>query len=75
MKIDTVDELRNSRRGDESDSSTRYIDKGEGRGWVGDVRFMLLDISKIKQLGWKPNYSSAQAVRLAVRDLIYGYKL
>ncbi|MEJ2770102.1 MULTISPECIES: NAD-dependent epimerase/dehydratase family protein [unclassified Stygiolobus] len=52
-----------------------YIDKGEGRGWVGDVRFMLLDISKIKQLGWKPNYSSAQAVRLAVRDLIYGYKL
>jgi UDP-glucose 4-epimerase len=52
-----------------------YVDKGEGRGWVGDVRFMLLDISKIKQLGWKPNYSSAQAVRLAVRDLIYGYKL
>ena len=52
-----------------------YIDKGEGRGWVGDVRFMLLDISKIKQLGWKPNYSSAKAVRLAVRDLIYGYKL
>ncbi len=40
-----------------------YVDKGEGRGWVGDVRFMLLDISKIKQLGWKPNYSSAQAVR------------
>ncbi|MEJ2779330.1 NAD-dependent epimerase/dehydratase family protein [Stygiolobus sp. RP850M] len=52
-----------------------YVDIGEGRGWVGDVRFMLLDISKIKQLGWKPNYSSAQAVRLAVRDLIYGYKL
>jgi len=52
-----------------------YLDIGEGRGWVGDVRFMLLDISKIKQLGWKPNYSSAQAVRLAVRDLIYGYKL
>ncbi|MFP3197125.1 MAG: NAD-dependent epimerase/dehydratase family protein [Sulfolobaceae archaeon] len=52
-----------------------YVDKGEGRGWVGDVRFMLLDISKIKQLGWKPNYSSAQAVRLAVRDLIYGYRL
>jgi len=52
-----------------------YVDKGEGRGWVGDVRFMLLDISKMKQLGWKPNYSSAQAVRLAVRDLIYGYKL
>jgi UDP-glucose 4-epimerase len=51
-----------------------YIDAGEGRGWIGDVRFMLLDISKLKQLGWKPKYSSAEAVRLAVRDIIYGYK-
>ena len=51
-----------------------YIDAGDGRGWIGDVRFMLLDISKLKQLGWKPNYSSAEVVRLAVRDIIYGYK-
>jgi len=47
-----------------------YIDPGDGRGWVGDVRFMLLDISKIKRLGWKPKYSSKEAVRLAVRDLL-----
>jgi len=47
-----------------------YIDAGEGRGWVGDVRFMLLDISKLKRLGWRPKYSSREAVRKAVRDLI-----
>jgi len=47
-----------------------YIDPGDGRGWAGDVRFMLLDISKIKRLGWRPKYSSREAVRLAVRDLL-----
>jgi UDP-glucose 4-epimerase len=47
-----------------------YIDFREGRGWEGDVRFMLLDISKIKRLGWKPKYSSKEAVRLAVRDIL-----
>jgi len=25
-----------------------------GRGWKGDVKNMLLDIGKIKSLGWKP---------------------
>ncbi|MQL55964.1 NAD-dependent epimerase/dehydratase family protein [Acidianus ambivalens] len=47
-----------------------YIDAGEGRGWKGDVRFVLLDISKIKSFGWLPKYSSAQAIRLAVRDIL-----
>jgi UDP-glucose 4-epimerase len=26
-----------------------------GRGWKGDVKNMLLDIGKLKTLGWKPN--------------------
>jgi Nucleoside-diphosphate-sugar epimerases len=47
-----------------------YKDFGEGRGWAGDVRFMLLDISKITNLGWRPRYGSAEAVRLAVRDVL-----
>ena len=47
-----------------------YRDFGEGRGWAGDVRFMLLDITKISSLGWRPKYSSAEAVRLAVRDVL-----
>lgn len=42
------------------------------RGWKGDVRLMLLDISKIKGLGWKPKYSSREAVELTVRSLIKG---
>ena len=41
-----------------------------GRGWPGDVKEMLLDISKIKRLGWKPRYNSEEAVRLTARALI-----
>lgn len=41
----------------------------DGRGWPGDVRKMLLHISKIKSIGWKPRYNSSEAVRLAIREL------
>jgi UDP-glucose 4-epimerase len=41
-----------------------------GRGWKGDVKNMLLDISKLKALGWKPKLDSKQAVRKAARSLI-----
>ena len=41
-----------------------------GRGWKGDVKVMLLDISKIKSLGWKPKLNSAEAVRQAAKDTI-----
>lgn len=41
----------------------------DGRGWPGDVKLMLLDISKLKNLGWKPTLSSAEAVRKTVRDI------
>ena len=34
-----------------------------GRGWKGDVKVMLLDVSKLKSLGWKPKYNSEEAVR------------
>jgi len=40
----------------------------DGRGWPGDVKFMLLDISKIKLLGWRPRMSSKEAVRRTVRE-------
>ncbi|MCX8185255.1 MAG: NAD-dependent epimerase/dehydratase family protein [Sulfolobales archaeon] len=39
----------------------------DGRGWPGDVKFMLLSIDKIKSLGWRPRYTSAEAVKLAAR--------
>ena len=41
-----------------------------GRGWRGDVKEMLLDITKIKRLGWKAELNSAGAVRRAARELI-----
>ncbi|MEM0352823.1 MAG: NAD-dependent epimerase/dehydratase family protein [Sulfolobales archaeon] len=41
----------------------------DGRGWPGDVKFMLLSIERIKSLGWKPKYTSAEAVRLTAHAL------
>lgn len=43
---------------------------GGDRGWKGDVPVMLLSIDKLKKMGWRPRYSSEEAVRMAVRDLI-----
>lgn len=40
-----------------------------GRGWKGDVKNMLLDITKLKSLGWKPNYNSEQAITETVKHL------
>lgn len=41
-----------------------------GRGWIGDVKTMLLDVSKLRKLGWKPELNSKEAVRRATRDLL-----
>jgi UDP-glucose 4-epimerase len=39
---------------------------GGERGWKGDVRFMLLDTKKIRDLGWSPKTNSEGAVRHAL---------
>lgn len=44
----------------------------DGRGWVGDVKNMLLDISKLKAAGWIPNHDSRESVRLTVTSLESG---
>jgi UDP-glucose 4-epimerase len=41
----------------------------DGRGWKGDVKNMLLDITRLKRLGWKPRLNSKQAVRETVKSL------
>jgi len=41
-----------------------------GRGWTGDVKNMLLDITKLKSRGWKPRCSSEEAVMLATRSTL-----
>jgi len=46
------------------------VEDESGRGWKGDVKKMLLDIEKLKSLGFRPIRSSESAVRLATRDLL-----
>jgi UDP-glucose 4-epimerase len=41
-----------------------------GRGWIGDVKKMFLDISKLEKLGWKPRYNSAESVRTATNQIL-----
>ena len=41
-----------------------------GRGWIGDVKNMFLETTRIKSLGWKPKLSSKDAIRLTVKQLI-----
>ena len=41
-----------------------------GRGWIGDVKNMFLDISKVKRLGWKPRCNSAESVRTATNQIL-----
>ena len=41
-----------------------------GRGWKGDVKIMQLDMNEIKKTGWKPKYSSNEAVRLTIKSII-----
>jgi UDP-glucose 4-epimerase len=40
-----------------------------GRGWPGDVKTMLLDTTRIEQLGWRSSMTSAEAVKTAAREL------
>ncbi len=43
---------------------------GGDRGWKGDVPLMLLDVSKLEGLGFKPKYNSRQAVETTIGRLM-----
>ncbi|MBN2602749.1 MAG: NAD-dependent epimerase/dehydratase family protein [Candidatus Thermoplasmatota archaeon] len=43
---------------------------GGKRGWIGDVPQFQFDIKKMSKLGWNTSYSSDEAVRKAVLDLL-----
>jgi UDP-glucose 4-epimerase len=53
-----------------SDVQLKFIDNGDGRGWKGDVKTMLLDTTRLKRLGWRAMYNSKEAVRVTVNDII-----
>jgi hypothetical protein len=44
----------------------------DGAGWVGDVKAMSLDVTRLRALGpgWAPRHASEEAVRIAVADLV-----
>jgi len=49
-------------------------ESNNGRGWRGDVKYMLLSTEKLKKIGWKINHSSEEAVRLTAKNIIsHGY--
>ena len=39
-------------------------------GWKGDIPIVRIKNTKLKKIGWKPKYSSSQAVINTVRDLL-----
>jgi len=40
------------------------------RGWKGDVKLMQLDMSKLRDLGWHPQWGSFDAVRLTAKSIV-----
>ncbi len=50
--------------------SPQFKFTGGKRGWIGDVPLMLLDASKLIKWGWKQSYTSEEAVKKAIQDLL-----
>lgn len=46
-----------------------------GRGWMGDVKTMLLSSDKLLSLGWRPKLNSEEAVRLSCCELLGSMKV
>jgi UDP-glucose 4-epimerase len=45
-------------------------DQKDGRGWLGDVKDMLLSTDRIKKSGWKNIHSSEESVSITVRKMV-----
>lgn len=43
---------------------------GSARGWPGDQPVVLLDMTKIHELGWRAQHTSDEAVRIAARRML-----
>lgn len=48
--------------------SPRLVYSGGDRGWIGDNPFIFLDCSKIRKLGWKPEYTIKEGI---IKTLTY----
>jgi UDP-glucose 4-epimerase len=48
----------------------RFNNELDGRGWVGDVKLMLLDCTLLKSRGWKTKYNSREAVKKVIKEML-----
>lgn len=51
--------------------NVKKIYTGGNRGWKGDVPIVRFNLQKIHALGWKAKYSSIEAVRLSIREMLH----
>jgi UDP-glucose 4-epimerase len=51
-------------------ASVNYEYTGGDRGWKGDVPVIRLSIAKIRELGWAPTHTSAEALRSAMLAML-----
>jgi UDP-glucose 4-epimerase len=65
VEVSTIAEAVVSASG--TGAKIRYA--GGERGWPGDVPRFSYSVEKLARLGWRPKRSSADAVRLAVKEL------
>ena len=49
--------------------NVKYAYSGGERGWIGDSPFILLDVKKMKALGWKPTLTIEQSVHKTINWL------
>ncbi len=47
-------------------NNVKYVYSGGKRGWVGDSPFILLDIKKMKALGWKPTFTIEECIKRTI---------
>ena len=50
--------------------NVQYKYTGGDRGWKGDVPQVRFDLNKLHKLGWRAHYTSSEAVRLSVKEIL-----
>ncbi len=73
IDVKSIAEIVSSELGLKSVHLNYLLEHADGRGWPGDVKNMLLSVNKLKEYGWKLNYSSSESVSVTVQRLLeYG---
>lgn len=51
-------------------NKVRFKYTGGDRGWPGDIPQVRLNVQKMSDLGWNARYTSDEAVKRAIRDIL-----